>query len=493
MKYKRIAKLGHGGMATVSLAVASGPAGFNKLLVLKELRAELADDPDFVNMFLDEARLSAKLQHPAIVHTYDVVQEGEACYLVMEYLQGQPLSRVRPLKEWKDFPLDLHLRCISTVLDALHHAHELKDYDGLAMNMVHRDVSPQNVFLCYDGQVKLLDFGVAKARGALSRTETGVVKGKLAYVAPEVMIGEPIDRRADLFGVGVMLWEALSQKKISSGRSDIEISGARISGTDPALQVAVDGAAPELADICRKAMAFNPEDRYQTAAEMKAEIDKHIPSTATLEALGAYVSDQFEDERERIRKLIEEHINKAHADEIDSSSLPSLQMTGSHGSRGSAVESPPTVVSATGESSRRRSKSAMLVVGISVVVLAAVGVAVTSSSWWDPPPNAAPPAAVAESGSSPVAHAASAKPPEPDPAAVPAPEPATVAEASVEPAAATTKASTGWRASRVAPEPKAEPSKPASTAPTAPATGDPLGPGTKKEARPIIEADPYGR
>jgi serine/threonine-protein kinase len=493
MKYKRIAKLGHGGMATVSLAVASGPAGFNKLLVLKELRAELADDPDFVNMFLDEARLSAKLQHPAIVHTYDVVQEGEACYLVMEYLQGQPLSRVRPLKEWKDFPLGLHLRCISTVLDALHHAHELKDYDGLAMNMVHRDVSPQNVFLCYDGQVKLLDFGVAKARGALSRTEAGVVKGKLAYVAPEVMFGEPIDRRADLFGIGVMLWEALARKKISSGRSDIEISGARVSGTDPALQIEVEGAAPELGDICRKAMAFKPGDRYQTAAEMKAEIDKHIPPTATLEALGAHVSREFADERERIRKLIEEHINKAQVHEIDSSSLPSLQMTGSNGSRGSVVESPPTVVSATGEPSRRRRTSTMWVVGISVVVLAAVGVAVTSSSWRDPPPNEAPLVAAAESASSPVTHAALEKPPEPEPVAMPVAEPAKVAEASAEPAAATTKASTGWRASRAAPEPKAEPSKPANTTPTPPATGEPLGPGTKKEARPIIEADPYGR
>jgi serine/threonine-protein kinase len=491
MKYKRIAKLGHGGMATVSLAVASGPAGFNKLLVLKELRAELADDPDFVNMFLDEARLSAKLQHPAIVHTYDVVQEGEACYLVMEYLQGQPLSRVRPLKEWKDFPLDLHLRCISTVLDALQHAHELKDYDGLAMNMVHRDVSPQNVFLCYDGQVKLLDFGVAKARGALSRTETGVVKGKLAYVAPEVMIGDSIDRRADLFGVGVMLWEALSQKKISSGRSDIEISGARISGTDPALEVAVEGAAPELVDICRKAMAFRPEDRYQTAAEMKAELDKYIPPTATLEALGAYVSHEFEDERERIRKLIEEHINKAQADEIDSSSLPSLQMTGSHGSRGSAVESPPTVVSATGESSPRRSKTVMMVAGISVVILAAVGVALTTSSWRGASPDAATPAVVG-SAPTPIAQAASEKPPEPEPVAVAEPEPTTVAEASIEPVAETTKASMGWRAPRAAPEPKAA-SKPANTVPAAPATGDPLGPGTKKEARPIIEADPYGR
>lgn len=491
MKYKRIAKLGHGGMATVSLAVASGPAGFNKLLVLKELRAELADDPDFVNMFLDEARLSAKLQHPAIVHTYDVVQEGAACYLVMEYLQGQPLSRVRPLKEWQGLPLDLHLRCISTVLDALHHAHELKDYDGLPLNMVHRDVSPQNVFLCYDGQVKLLDFGVAKARGALSRTETGVVKGKLAYVAPEVMIGEPVDRRADLFGIGVMLWEALARKKISSGRSDIEISGARISGTDPELRVAVEGAAPELVEICRKAMAYKPADRYQTAAEMKEALDKHIPPTATQEALGTFVRSEFEDERERIRKLIEEHINKAQVDEIDSSSLPSLQMTGSNGSRGSVVESPPTVVSATGTQAPRRGKTVVLVAGISVAVLVAVVGLVTISSKQS---SGEQTEARAEAVQQPTSQATSEKPtaPEPvEPEATPA-EPEPVAAVSVA-TSSTAKTNPGWRAPRSATEPKAEPSKPTTTAPTAPATGDPLGPGKKKEQRPIIESDPYGR
>ena len=184
-KYRVIAKLGQGGMARVLLAAAAGPAGFNKLMVVKELREELAAEPEFLTMFLDEARLAARLNHPNVVTTYEVVTEGDRHYIAMDYLDGQPLNRLLHRISYSEMPLDVHLRIICDALEGLHYAHTVADFDGSPLNVVHRDVSPHNIFVTYDGQVKLVDFGVAKAAGAAAQTQTGVFKGKIRYMAPE--------------------------------------------------------------------------------------------------------------------------------------------------------------------------------------------------------------------------------------------------------------------------------------------------------------------
>src|SRR5215472_7080887 len=186
-RYELIAILGHGGMADVYLAVSRGPAGFNKLIVIKRLRPDLAADPSFRDMFLDEARLAARLNHPNVVSTFEVGEEGSSIYLAMEYLEGQPLNLVvrEASKKHVSLPEELYARILADALMGLHYAHKLADYDGSPLRVVHRDVSPHNIFVTYDGQVKMLDFGIAKAESKATQTEVGVLKGKVAYMAPE--------------------------------------------------------------------------------------------------------------------------------------------------------------------------------------------------------------------------------------------------------------------------------------------------------------------
>jgi serine/threonine protein kinase len=162
--YQLIAKIGEGGMGTVWLTKLPGPAGFNKLAVVKELRADLAGSPAFVEMFLNEARLAARLTHPNVIHTYGANEDRGRLYIAMEYLDGQPWSQVRHVL-WtnRSLPLALHLKVLADALTGLHYAHELRDYDGTPLQVVHRDMSPQNVFVTYDGLVKVVDFGVARA------------------------------------------------------------------------------------------------------------------------------------------------------------------------------------------------------------------------------------------------------------------------------------------------------------------------------------------
>ena len=204
--YQLIAKIGEGGMGTVWLTKLPGPAGFNKLAVVKELRADLTGSAAFVEMFLNEARLAARLTHPNVIHTYGANEDRGRLYIAMEYLDGQPWSQVRHVL-WanRSLPLALHLKVLADTLTGLHYAHELRDYDGTALQVVHRDMSPQNVFVTYDGLVKVVDFGVARAlpsprltppppAGSLAppprKSEAPMFVGKVAYSGPEQLRGE---------------------------------------------------------------------------------------------------------------------------------------------------------------------------------------------------------------------------------------------------------------------------------------------------------------
>ena len=201
-------------MAEVLLAATRGN-GVVKLSVLKCLWPELAEDAEFIEMFLDEARLCARLAHPNVVQTHEVLQHEGRLALAMEYLDGQPLTRVLArLGSSPAFALPTRLSIVTSILAALEYAHELTDFDGRPLGVVHRDVSPHNVFVTYDGHVKLIDFGVAKTLAASHQTRPGGFKGKLAYLAPETVRGEGLDRRADIFSVGVMLWEILAGRRL---------------------------------------------------------------------------------------------------------------------------------------------------------------------------------------------------------------------------------------------------------------------------------------
>ncbi len=349
-KYRLIAELGHGGMAEVFLAVVRGPAGFNKLVVIKQIRPQLAEDPEFLGMFLDEARLAARLSHPNVVQTNEVGQEGERYFIAMEYLEGQPLNRVlHRLSRAGGLPLSLHLRVISEVLSGLHHAHELTDYDGTALGVVHRDITPHNIFVTYDGQVKVVDFGIAKALNSSSETRTGVLKGKVAYMAPEQARGERVDRRADIFSVGVLLWEAATGKRLWKGVPDITILQRLLSGEIPSPKTVKADVPDKLEEIIMKALAHQRDNRYETAIDLQTDIEAYLDTLddrVSTRELGKLITKHFETDRAKIKGIIDEQLRtKTGAAISDPKSLPIIdQHTASVlGSSSNTISSPDTV------------------------------------------------------------------------------------------------------------------------------------------------------
>ncbi|WP_437804131.1 serine/threonine protein kinase [Sorangium sp. So ce693] len=312
-KYRPIAEIGRGGMADVCLAVAQGPAGFNKLVVLKRVRAELVEDVDILAMFLDEARLAARLNHPNVVQTHEVGDEGARFFIAMEYLDGQPLGSVRSRMGHDKVPLPLQVRVLCDALAGLHYAHNLRDFDGTPIQVVHRDVSPQNIFVTYDGVIKVVDFGIAKAADSLTETRTGMLKGKVSYMSPEQARGERVDRRSDVFSVGVILWEAIARRRMWKGFNDLAILGRLAIGEVPSLReeaskVDVD---PEIERICQKALAPALEGRYATAAELQADLERWLVERhrgMTAREAGEIVASQFADDRARIKQVVEEQL-----------------------------------------------------------------------------------------------------------------------------------------------------------------------------------------
>ncbi len=328
-KYRIIAKLGQGGMATVYLSVVPGPAGFNKLLVVKELKEDLSHDPDFLNMFLNEARLAARLNHPNVVQTYEVGVEEGRHFLVMDYLDGQPLHAVLRRASRTKMPLDIHVRVLADMLAGMHYAHTLRDFDGTPLNVVHRDISPQNVFVTYDGQVKLVDFGIAKAAGASTTTQSGVFKGKLSYVAPEQAAGEPLDARADLFSVGVMLWEAMAARRFAQGDAQAALLARRLSGTEPRIREVVPDADAELADICDRAMALSPDDRFRSAGEFRDALENFLDRFSRRvgpREVGELMTSLFGAEREKIRYVIDEQMKQLLRETAQLLPVPNLDV-----------------------------------------------------------------------------------------------------------------------------------------------------------------------
>jgi serine/threonine protein kinase len=310
--YRLIAELGHGGMADVFLAVVEGPAGsgFTKLAVIKKLRENLAEDPDFVAMLMDEARITARLSHPNVVQLFEVGQQNETYFLAIEYLEGQPLHRIgrRAKREQLDVPSELYYTIVSEVLAGLHHAHELADYNGTPLQVVHRDVTPHNVFVTYDGAVKVVDFGIAKAMGRATETQQGVVKGKVPYMSPEQVTGGHVDRRTDIFAVGVILWNAATGSKLWANLDEFGIVRALCTGRYEASPRAVCPDVPDAIDaICRKALAFRPEDRYETAAEMRADLEAFLgqASIGARKRLESTMKHLFAPERAKLRAVLE--------------------------------------------------------------------------------------------------------------------------------------------------------------------------------------------
>jgi eukaryotic-like serine/threonine-protein kinase len=307
-KYRVLAQLGQGGTADVSLAVARGPSGFNKLVVLKSMKFSLRHEAELARMFLNEARLAARLNHPNIVQTNEVFEYEGLPVIVMEYLEGQPLSSVISRSRGSGrFSLAMHLRVISEALSGLHYSHELSDFDGTALQVVHRDMSPHNVFITFDGQVKILDFGIAKLASSQHHTATGVIKGKIHYMPPEQIAGEGVDRRSDLWAVGVMLWEAVAKRSMWQDEHDATVMNRILNAEIPRLREVAD-VDPELERIVEWTLQNEAAARPASAQELQTALDAVIAERfeAVLPRdLGKVTGELFEDTRQRTRRQVE--------------------------------------------------------------------------------------------------------------------------------------------------------------------------------------------
>lgn len=309
-RYQPVALLARGGMADVHLVVSHGPHGFNKLIVVKRLRFIDDEEGRSIDMFLDEARLAARLKHPHIVDTYDVGQDAESYFITMEYLDGQSLGRLLRVTRDRDIHPGVWVRIACDALRGLDYAHELEDFDGTKLQIVHRDVSPPNIFVTYGGQVKIVDFGIAKATLNLNHTQAGTLKGKFAYMAPEQAASQPLDRRADLFSMGVVLWEAIARRRLLEGNVQAML-GKLLACDFTSLASVRPDIDPRLSQIVGRALKKAPDERYSSAAEMHEALAGYlltVPERVRSFDIGKWVSDLFTAERALLQEQLGQHL-----------------------------------------------------------------------------------------------------------------------------------------------------------------------------------------
>ena len=302
-RYGLADELGVGGMATVYLAVLRGTRDFTRAVAVKRLHPHLARDARFRARFCDEARLAARVRHPNIVRTLDVVDDGDDVVIVMDYQHGASLAELLGAAEEARLPADVAVAVTCGVLHGLHAAHEATDENAQPLSIVHRDVSPQNILVSSDGVAHLLDFGIAKAAGRGETTGDGSVKGKLAYMAPEQLHGERVDRRADVYAVGAVLWEALTGRRLFEGAPDAVI-GKRMLAEAPAPPGAIVPAVPpELDAIVLRALAPEPERRFGSARQMALALEA-CGLAATVTRVGSWVEETVGDLLERRARAV---------------------------------------------------------------------------------------------------------------------------------------------------------------------------------------------
>ena len=330
-RYELLMPVARGGMASVWAARLRGTRGFQKLVAIKTMLPGLIDDPSFERMFLDEASLASQVRHPHVIEILDLGEQDRILYLVMEWVSGEALSIIMKYAATRGgIPLPIAVHIATQTCRGLHAAHELRESDGVLVGLVHRDVSPQNVLVTYDGVVKVVDFGVAKATARLdTQTEAGQLKGKIAYMSPEQLRGEKIDRRTDVFAMGILLYMMTTGKHPFRGDDQAQTI-ARISSDEPAIlpSALVPGYPAGLEACVMQALAKDSAKRYPSANDMLLGLTRALPSAmreSTDEEVSEFIRRLVPDRLERQKQAIKQALEQADRREM-SRSAPQLQL-----------------------------------------------------------------------------------------------------------------------------------------------------------------------
>jgi len=308
-RYEVLGVLATGGMAEVLLARVNGPSGFERPVVIKRILPHLARERVFRDMFLEESKIVARIRHRNVVAVHELGEEAQELYLVMEYLEGESLAAIQRRLRMRKEKLPVHIAAYITAeaCAGLHAAHEQLDQNGRPLGVVHRDLSPHNVFVLYDGQVKVIDFGIAKTAESTAKTQTGQIKGKFAYMAPEQVRAEPLDRRTDVFALGIVLWETATGERLFEREHDLLVFKALCEDPIPKASSKREGFPPEIEEICDRALRRSPHERYETALEMRKALltaTRNRGEQSPEDELGAIVVDLFDERFAKKRDLL---------------------------------------------------------------------------------------------------------------------------------------------------------------------------------------------
>ncbi len=277
-RYRVIEKLEAGGMAEVFRAESEGLQGFKKQVAIKRVLPHLSEKKKFISMFLDEARLCAQLTHSNCVQVFDIGVGDNAYFIVMEFVDGANLKSVveNLKKQGRDIPLEVSAFLAAEICKGLDYAHNLKDSSGVDLHIVHRDMSPPNVLITKFGEVKIVDFGLAKASSQLEKSEPGIIKGKFSYLSPEAALGQDVDPRTDVFAVGIILWELLTGKRLFLGDTDFQTVKQVQEAKVPSVRSHNPQVPLELEQIVNRSLARDPKERYQTARELAQDLTRFL-------------------------------------------------------------------------------------------------------------------------------------------------------------------------------------------------------------------------
>ena len=307
-KYEILTQLTSGGMAELFLGYTAGPGGFRKYVVVKRILPDAKDNEQFVKMFLDEARITAAFNHPNIGQVFDQGEDGAGLYLAMEFIAGQNLNQVTGAcaKKRAVLPIGLSASVVHDLALALHYAHTFMDPAGKSFPVIHRDVAQKNVMLTYSGVVKLLDFGIAKARGSLGRTNVGTVKGTTGYMSPEQVRGEALDGRSDVFSLGVVLWEMTTGRRLFSGETEIDEMKQILSAPIPRPSELVPVIPETLSDITLRALSRERSDRFPTAKDFARAMQLACPELLfDQDQRATFMAEMFEEKVAATQALLE--------------------------------------------------------------------------------------------------------------------------------------------------------------------------------------------